>query len=121
MDPVSGLALGRIAIGVAMFVAPRLSARLFGLDGAGSATPYVGRLFASREIALGAATLATSGPAQARVVTAGVAVDAADGVAAVLSARSGDVGRVRSALLLAPAVAAVVVGVGAVVRSRSQA
>ncbi|GAA3818849.1 hypothetical protein [Nocardioides panacisoli] len=121
MNPVAGLAIGRIVIGLAMFVAPRLAARLFQLDGSGSATPYIARLFASREIALGAATLATSGETRNRLVTVGVAVDAADGVAAILSNKSGDVGKIVTALLLAPAAGAVAVGLGEVVRSRSQA
>ena len=118
MNQLAGLAIGRIVIGIAVFVAPRLSARLFGLDGSSSATPYIGRLFASREIALGAATLLTEGPARDRVVAAGVAIDAADSVAGVLSARSGDVGKIGAGLLLAPALAAIGVGVGELVRSR---
>jgi hypothetical protein len=121
MNPVAGLAIGRIVIGLAMFVAPRLGARLFRLDGSGSATPYIGRLFASREIALGAATLAASGETRNRLVAAGVAVDAADGVAAVVSAKSGDVGKIVGGLLLAPAIGAVAVGLGEVLRSRSRA
>lgn len=121
MNPVTGLALGRIVVGVVMFLAPRLGARIFQLDGSSSASPYLGRLFGSREIALGAATLVASGPARTRLVAAGVAIDAADGAAGALSARDGDVGKVVGGLLMAPAVGAVAVGLLELVRSRGAA
>ena len=120
MNPVTGLALGRITIGVLTFLAPRLSARIFQLD-ADATSPYVGRLFASREIVIGAATLASSGEARTRLLAAGVAIDGADGVAGVLAARNGEVGRVAGGMLIAPAVAAVAVGLLEVLRSRSAA
>ncbi|HWJ82529.1 MAG TPA: hypothetical protein VNS55_09855 [Nocardioides sp.] len=121
MNPVTGLAIGRIVIGIAMFLSPRLGARIFRVDASSSAAPYFGRLFGSREIALGAVTLASSGQARTRLVAAGVAIDAADGAAGALSARDGDVSKVVSGLLIAPAAAAVVVGVAEMLRSRGAA
>lgn len=120
MNPVTGLALGRITIGVLTFLAPRLSARIFQLD-ADAMSPYIGRLFASREIAIGAATLVSTGPVRTRVVAAGAAIDAADGIAGALAARNGEVSRVAGGMLIAPAVGAVVVGLAEIVRSRSAA
>ena len=52
--------------------------------------PYVTRLFGSREIALGAATLLARGKAQRGLVLAGILVDAADAATGDL----GDAGRV---------------------------
>ena len=51
------------------------------------------RLFGSREIVLGAATLLARGKTRRNLILAGVGVDAADTVAAVLAGESGSVDR----------------------------
>lgn len=112
MNPALTLAAARILVGTVALVAPAEGTRLFRLDAAGNPQlPYMTRLFASREIALGAATLLARGPAQRQLVAAGLAVDAADAVAAFLAGRDRSVSRVTSVLLAAPAVAAVAAGV----------
>jgi hypothetical protein len=73
------------------------------------------RLFASREIVLGAATLLTSGKTRRNLVLAGIGVDCADAAAAYLAGESRSVDRTTAALLTAPAVAAVVAGAAGVV------
>ena len=79
MDPITGLAYGRIAVGTLSLLSPKLAARLFLLDPqTNPQVPYVTRLFGSREIALGAITLASSGAARERLVQVGIAVDGAD-------------------------------------------
>ena len=54
MNPVTGLALGRIAIGATALASPDLAGKLFRLDvAANPQLPYMSRMFGSREIALG--------------------------------------------------------------------
>jgi len=113
MEPVTGLALGRMAVGIASFAAPDATARLLGLDRAArTQTAYVTRLFGAREIALGALTAAARGPALRPLVLAGVAVDLADAATGLAGARQGAVSTRSAATLIAPAVGAVVVGLG---------
>jgi hypothetical protein len=112
MNPALGLAAARLVIGGTALVAPDLGSRLFRLDAVGNPhLPYMTRLFASREIVLGAATLLSSGSTRRNLVVAGIGVDAADAAAAWLAGESGSVDRSTAALLTAPAVAAVVAGV----------
>ncbi len=62
----------------------------------------MGRMFGSREIALGAITLASSGDTRRRLVQLGVAVDGADAATGVVTAASGAVPK-KTGLLLAAA------------------
>lgn len=113
MNPVTGLSLGRIAIGALALASPPLAGRLFRLDSAGNPQlPYLSRMFGSREIALGAATLLANGRVRRNLVLGGIGVDAADAVAGVLAARDGYVSKPTGVFLTAPAVAAVLAGVG---------
>ena len=112
MNPVTGLSLGRIAIGVVALASPPLAGRLFRLDTAANPQlPYLTRMFGSREIALGAATLLASGAARRNLVVAGIAVDAADAVAGVLAARDGYVSKPTGVFLTAPALGALAAGI----------
>lgn len=114
MDPVTGLAVGRIAVGTVSFLSPGLAGRLFLLDtGANPQLSYMSRLFGSREIALGALTLAASGDARTRLVQVGIAVDGADAVTGLASAVSGATSKKAGVLLTLVAAAAVVTGVQA--------
>ena len=117
MNPALSLAAARILLGTVALAAPAEGARLFRLDTAGNAQlPYMTRLFASRELALGAATLLARGPAQRQLVAAGIAVDAADAFAAFVAGRDRSISRVAALLLGAPAVAAAASGVSGVRR-----
>ena len=112
MDPVTGLALARLTIGTVSLVSPRLAARTFLLNP--DTNPQLGpmtRLFGSREAALGAITLLSSGKARQQVVQLGVAVDGADAVAGLAGAFTGQVSKPAGLLLAAVAVGAAVVGV----------
>ncbi len=112
MNPVTGLSLGRIAIGAVALASPPLAGKLFRLDmAANPQLPYLSRMFGSREIALGAATLLATGTARRNLVAAGIAVDAADAVAGVLAARDGYVSKPIGGFLTAPALAAAAAGV----------
>lgn len=119
MNPVTGLALGRIAIGAVAVGSPALTGRILRLDSANNPQlPYLTRLFGSREIALGALTLLALGSTRRSTVLAGILVDAADAAAGVLAARGGYVTPVTGALLTAPALAAVAAGVAGIPHER---
>jgi hypothetical protein len=112
MNPVTGLALGRVAIGIVSVFSPSMAAKLFRLDEASNPQlPYLSRMFGSREIALGALTLAASGSSRRNLVLVGIAVDGADAVAGHLAGREGYVSRTTSTFLTLPALGAVAAGV----------
>lgn len=119
MHPLTGLSLGRIALGVLSLLSPGLAAKLFLLDGpANPQLPFMTRLFGAREVALGAATLAARGSAQRNLVVAGIAVDAADAATGVVGVRRGEVGKVAGGGLTAIALGAVGAGVATLVLNR---
>jgi hypothetical protein len=84
---------------------------MFGLDIRGNLQgPYLTRLFGSREIAIGTATLLARGTARRNLVLAGIAVDAADAATGVLGVRDRSVPARTGARLVVPAVLAVLSG-----------
>lgn len=109
MNPVTGLSLGRIALGAVALANPALAARSLQLDGVGSPqVPYVLRLFGSREIALGVVTLLVrERRARRGLIGLGVAVDAADVATAYVAMREGSVSRKTAMTLVGPAVGAI--------------
>jgi hypothetical protein len=108
----TSLAVLRIAIGALSWLAPTLAARLFGLDARRNPqTPYLGRLFGIRDVALGAGTLVADGDARQTWLGAGLACDVADAAAAVLGRRDGYLSTPVAVLLFAPALSAVALGV----------
>lgn len=111
MNPVTGLSLGRIAIGIGALAAPDLATKVFRLDGpANPQLPYMTRMFASREIALGLVTLGSKGAARRQLVALGIGVDAADAYAGFDALQTGKVDQKVATGLIAPAVFAVVAG-----------
>ena len=97
---VKAIAGLRIVIGAAAWLTPRMAAKSFGLKPAENPqAPYLGRLFGARDVALGVGTLQATGESQRQWLQLGVAIDAADAVAA--------------GLVFAPAVAGVALGVAA--------
>ena len=112
MDPVTGLSLGRIAVGAVALARPDVAAGLFGLDVANNPqSPYLARLFGSREIALGALTLASRGTTRRNLVLAGIGVDIADAVTGVLGIQDKSVPMKTGAMLVAPGIGAVLSGI----------
>lgn len=115
MNPALGLAAARVVVGGVALAAPDLTARLFRLDPvANPQLQLMTRLFGSREVVLGAATLLARGTTRRNLVLAGIAVDAADAAAAYLAGESGVLDRAGTASLAAPALAAVVAGAAGV-------
>jgi hypothetical protein len=107
MNPVTGLALGRIGVGVASLVRPDLVASTMGVPGT---HPLMTRWFGSREIALGTATLLASGPARSTLVLIGAAVDGADAATAYAAVQEDELPRQVGLGLVAVATGAVVAG-----------
>ena len=119
MNPVTGLSLGRIAVGAVSFARPDVATGLFGLDLANNPqSTYVARLFGSREIAIGVLTLASRGTTQRNLVLAGIGIDLADAVTGVLGIQDKTVPARTGAMLVAPAVLAVLAGIAGL-RARS--
>jgi Domain of unknown function (DUF4267) len=112
MDPVNGLSLGRIAVGVVSFARPDVAARMFGLDLANNPQgPYIARMFGSREIAIGVLTLMSRGTTRRNLVLAGIGIDLADAATGVLGIRDKSVPVRTGAMMVAPAVGAVFSGI----------
>lgn len=119
MNPVTGLSLGRIVIGILALASPALAGKLFRLDTESNPQlSYLSRMFGSREIAVGALTLAASGSTRRNLVLAGIAIDGADAAAGYLAGKEGVVTKQTSAFLTAPAIAAVAAGASALLASR---
>lgn len=82
------LAVIRFTFGAGGWLAPRPSARLLGIDpDANPSLPPLARVFASRDVALGAGVLGATGEDLERWLRIGVAVDAAD-IVTVVAARA---------------------------------
>jgi hypothetical protein len=117
MNPVTGLSLGRILIGLLTFVRPALAGRFFGFDMAGNPQlPSMARLFAAREVAIGVATLVAPAESRKRMVAIGVAVDAADGAASIIGVREKSLPKLAGVLLAGAAIGAVTSGLDALRR-----
>jgi hypothetical protein len=88
------LVAGRLVVGGGALVAPRLTARAFGIDPDNNpAASYVGRLFGVRAVLM-AIQLASAVPEErVRLLRQNVAVDLVDAVAAIAATRSGALGR----------------------------
>ncbi|MEU8343236.1 hypothetical protein [Actinomadura meyerae] len=75
----TNLARGRVALGVAAFAAPGLTVKLMGMGGGSDpGRDYMVRMFAAREIALGAGYLLSDGPARKLWGRLGLLADSLD-------------------------------------------
>jgi hypothetical protein len=111
---VQQLVAVRAAIGAGAWIAPRSSARLFGLDpDANPQAPYLGRLFGVRDVALGFGLSSSQGAERQQWLRIGVACDLADAAAGVLAGRSGTLPRRATLLVTATALAAAALGIAA--------
>ncbi|HYG94828.1 MAG TPA: DUF4267 domain-containing protein [Nocardioides sp.] len=120
MDPVKGLAFGRIAIGIGSIAAPATTARLFGISPAANPNlAYFARMFGVREIALGSLTLLAKGPALRTMVLAGMAVDGGDAATGAIGLARKEIPVLAGGMLVAVALGAV--GSGAAAISSGQA
>lgn len=112
MNPIIGLSFGRILVGLLFFLRPDLAGRLMGQNVTENPELALGaRLFGSRDVALGAATLLAKGTARRNLVVAGIVVDAADAAAAGIGMKEKGLKPVPAALLAGVALMAVGQGV----------
>jgi hypothetical protein len=112
MNPVTGLSLGRIAVGTVSFARPEAAAGLLGLDVANNPqSPYLARLFGSREIAIGVLTLVSRGATQRNLVLAGIGIDLADAATGVLGIQDKTVPAKTGGVLIPTAIGAVLAGI----------
>jgi hypothetical protein len=102
----------RVAIGALAWLRPDLADRLFGMRVGES--PYLWKLFGIRDVAVGLGTLRSSETQRRTWARFGLVCDAADGGAAAIGQRQGELPRSASALVAVPAIA---VGVGALALS----
>ena len=107
MNPVTGLALGRIAVGVAALAKPDLLTSGMGQQ---PGSPLLAQAFGSREIAIGVLTLASRGAARRNLTLVGMGIDGADAATAYLGVRSGTVPKTLGLGLAGLAVGGVVSG-----------
>jgi hypothetical protein len=104
----------RAALGVSVWLAPRLSGKLFGLDpDANPQAPYLGRLFAARDVALAYGLATATGSQRSLWLRIGLACDIADAAAGVLARRRGELPRVATVLVTGTALGAAGIGVAA--------
>ena len=94
---VQQLVAVRTAIGVGAWIAPRLSARLFGV----------------RDVALGFGLSSSRGAERQQWLRIGVACDLADAAAGVLAGRAGELPKRATLLVTATALAAAATGIAA--------
>ncbi len=121
MDPVLGLSLGRIAIGVGSIASPTFTAKLFGLSPADN--PQMGfftRMFGVREIALGGLTLLAKGKARRTMVLAGMAVDGGDAATGAIALARKEVPLLAAGGMIAVALGAVGSGAVGLVQGQGQ-
>jgi hypothetical protein len=114
MSPVSLLISIRVAIGTGAWLAPSLAGRLFGLDAeANPQLPYVGRLFGVRDVALGAGLQLSSASSRRLWLQLGLLCDAADVLSGLVAGRNGEIGKVSTVLVTAPALMGIGLGAAA--------
>jgi hypothetical protein len=113
-SPASQLPAGRIVIGVLAWLLPNLTARLFGISPKDNPqASFVTRLFGVRDAVLGVAQMQTTGETRRFAWQLGIAVDAADAVAAGFAARNGTLSKPAAIMAGSVAIAAVGLGVAA--------
>ncbi|HVE68296.1 MAG TPA: hypothetical protein VNB64_06920 [Solirubrobacteraceae bacterium] len=114
MDPLRTLSAIRLGVGTSAWLTPRLAGRAFMLDPSGNPqSPYLARLFGIRDVALAYGTTSSAGDARRTWLTAGIACDVADTLAALAGGRAGYLSRTQTVLLAAPAIAAAALGAAA--------
>ena len=101
---VTVIAASRVGIGVAAWLAPNLSGRLFGLDPEGNPqASYLGRLFGARDVALGTGAIRSPRKQRDAWVAAGMACDVADVAAGALAGVRGTLPPTSAAMVTATA------------------
>jgi hypothetical protein len=115
---IRGIGVMRMGFGVLGLAAPGTLARMFGVDpDLQPGVKFPGRLFGVRDLVLGIGTLSGGSSGRAFAV-AGVASDAGDAVASMLSRRDHEIPERKAQMAAASAVASALIGGFAVLRRR---
>jgi hypothetical protein len=119
---VQGLVGLRGALGVGVWIAPRLSGRLFGLNpDANPQAPYLGRLFGARDVALAYGLGTATGSQRSLWLRIGLACDLADAAAGVIAGRRGELPKFATVLVTGTALGAAGMGISALLGDSSAA
>jgi hypothetical protein len=101
----------RTAVGAGAWLTPRLSGKAFGLKAEENPqSPYIGRLFGARDVALAYGTMTTAGEEQDRWLVAALGCDIADAAAGIAAWRGGYLTPFSSFLVTAAALNGVLLG-----------
>jgi hypothetical protein len=104
----------RASVGAGAWAAPQLAGRLFGLDPVGNPQlPYLGRLFGIRDVALAAGLSMSNGAGRKLWLQLGIMCDVADTAAGLLAGRKGELSKLSTVLVTAPALLGIALGVTA--------
>ena len=113
------LIAGRIVVGGGTLLAPRITARAFGIDPAANpVASYVGRLFGVPAVFMALLLAAGDDRERDRQLRAGVAVDVVDALAAVAAGRRRELSRASALAAFAAASTEALLGVWALSRRR---
>jgi hypothetical protein len=108
---IKQIGIVRAAVGAGAWLAPRVSGKAFGLKSEENPqSPYIGRLFGARDVALAYGTMTTSGAEQDRWLVAALGCDIANAAAGIAAWRGGYLTPFSSFLVTAAALNGVVLG-----------
>jgi hypothetical protein len=114
VSPLKLLIAIRVSIGSGAWLTPRLAGRLFGLDAeANPQLPYMGRLFGVRDVVLGAGAQVSTGDSQRLWLQLGLVCDATDAAAGLIAGRNGEIPKLTTVLVTAPALLGIALGAAA--------
>jgi hypothetical protein len=114
MSQIRTLSALRTAVGAGGWLAPRLTAKLFGIDADDNPQlPYVARLFAIRDLALAAGVESSSADARRLWLRVGIACDLADAAAGILAGRNGELSTLSTVLVTGTALMGTGLGLAA--------
>ena len=106
---IQTMALVRGLLGAAAYIDPDRTARAMGLDpDRNTQMRYLGRVFGARDMALGAALLASTGEGRRKLLWACVGIEVLDTASALIALRTGTIGKAAAIRLVGAVVAAAI-------------
>lgn len=106
---IQTMALVRGLLGAAAYIDPDRTARAIGLDpDRNTQMRYLGRVFGARDMALGAALLASTGEGRRKLLWACVGIEVLDTASALIALRTGTIGKAAAIRLVGAVVAAAI-------------
>ena len=106
---IQTMALVRGLLGAAAYIDPDRTARAMGLDpDRNTQMRYLGRVFGARDMAMGAALLASTGEGRRKLLWACVGIEVLDTASALIALRTGTIGKAAAIRLVGAVVAAAI-------------